>query len=995
MAVNMPGLGAYQRRRLREILLVLLLSVPTGLNGINLGQCTRALGMESGEILDEDITASSFYDPSLGPKHARLRKEKGGGAWCPKNMITNEPKEYLEVNLREPRALTATRTQGRYGGGHGVEYTEEYFIEYWRQGFDEWRRWKNRLGVDLLVGNDNPQTEKEQIFDPPLVASKVRFIPYTSHIRIVCMRVELYGCPWSDGLVAYSMPQGVRRGYELDLTDRTYDGAEEAEYLTGGLGQLVDGQKGPDNFRLDMYGNGKGYEWVGWRNDTPNTLGRPVEIIFEFDYVRNFTAMHLHTNNFFTKDVQVFSHAKVYFGSGAGQFESEPVHFSYMPDVVLEQARDVTVKLHSRAGRFVKLQLYFAARWILLSEIVFESVISEWNNNTITEEMKAKNATKSTAATTTSTMTSPASASTTAVPFQHNEGPLQRDEVKATLNKDETGDTAFPDQSKEPESKQLIGLVIGILTTVIVMLLAAITFIFYRNRRLKAALSPQTFYDHQGDLKVSVDGRLDKGPICPPLPMQYQPGTYSTTTMTQPQLHKTAASDYVAINATGVPEEHPTMPLLLNTTINLGRPIPPVQDYPSNAPPIPPPPEKYYASSDICKSPALPPLPSSPNPPSYTPPPPHSRKASSSLNSYSPEDMLTEDEDENEQQQHLVVAAAAATASSKQATAAAVASDCIVFDFPREKLNIVESLGAGFFGDVHVCSADKFPGYDQVFHNTCSDLVVVKSLKPGSAEALRLEFRHEAKRLARLNDRNVARLLGASLDDDPMCIVLENTEHGDLNQYLQSHVAETTTLQTAKTLSFGTLIYMATQIASGMKYLEEMDFVHRDLATRNCLVSSGYLVKISDLGSGRSAYSADYFKLEDGPPLPIRWMAWESMLLGNYTSKSDVWAFAVTFWEILTFAREQPFEELPDHRIVENATYFYQEDEKRFILPLPKNCPKEMYDLMRECWKRNESARPNFREIHLFLQRKNLGYRPVKHQQQQQLQQKRNSGSDT
>ncbi|XP_043518644.1 discoidin domain-containing receptor 2, partial [Frieseomelitta varia] len=848
-----------------------------------------------------------------------LRQDKGGGAWCPKNMVTKEGKEYLEVNLHSPRILTSTRTQGRFGNGHGVEYTEEYFVEYWRPGFNKWVRWRNRRGMELLAGNNNPYSEKEQIFDPAIVATKVRFIPYTSHMRMVCIRVELYGCPWIEGLVSYSMPQGIKRGSEVDLSDRTYDGREEAGYLSGGLGQLVDGQKGPDNFRLDVSGNGKGYEWVGWRNDTPSMLGRPVEITFEFDYSRNFTAIHLHMNNYFTKDVQVFSYAKVYLGAGGNQFNGEPVHFSYIPDLVLEQARDVTIKLHSRAGRFLKLQLYFAARWIMLSEVIFESVISEWNN---TDDDEPRNKSAIVLA--------------TGSPYQNNEGPLQRDEVKATFNKEENNDNALPDKSKEPESKQFVGLVIGILTTVIVMLLAAIMFIFYRNRRLKAALAPSTFYDQHGDLKVSVQEEgEDKGPICPPLPAQYHPATYTTTT---PQLHKTI-TDY-----SGITEVQPVIPLLLNTAINLARPIPPVQEYPSNPPPIPPPPEKYYASTEICKN-SLPPLPPSPTP---STPPPMSAKASSSMTSYSPEDMLTEEEDE--------------------------VPECIL-DFPREKLNIVENLGCGYFGDVHICEVDRFPGYDEVFRNTSSDLVIVKSLRPGSSDALRIEFQQEAKRLARLADRNVARLLGASLEDDPMCIVLENGEYGDLNQYLQSHIAETSTVHTAKTLSFGTLVYMATQIASGMKHLEEMDFVHRDLATRNCLVSRGYTVKVSDLGSGRNAYAADYFRVDGRPPLPIRWMAWESMLMGRHTSKSDIWSFAVTLWEILTFAREQPFEELPDHRIVENATYFYQEDDRRIILPLPKNCPKDIYELMRECWHRNDVDRPSFREIHMFLQRKNLSYK--------------------
>ena len=44
-----------------------------------------------------------------------------------------------------------------------------------------------------------------------------------------------------------------------------------------------------------------------------------------------------------------------------------------MPDTALEQARDVTIKLHYQTGRFIKLQLYFAARWIMLSEVIFDS----------------------------------------------------------------------------------------------------------------------------------------------------------------------------------------------------------------------------------------------------------------------------------------------------------------------------------------------------------------------------------------------------------------------------------------------------------------------------------------------------------------------------------------------------------------------------------------------------------------------------------------------
>lgn len=62
----------------------------------------------------------------------------------------------------------------------------------------------------------------------------------------------------TEKLLSYSIPKGVQRGLEVDLSDQTYDGRDEGDQLVGGLGQLVDGQRGTDNFRSDIHGFGKG-----------------------------------------------------------------------------------------------------------------------------------------------------------------------------------------------------------------------------------------------------------------------------------------------------------------------------------------------------------------------------------------------------------------------------------------------------------------------------------------------------------------------------------------------------------------------------------------------------------------------------------------------------------------------------------------------------------------------------------------------------------------
>jgi len=79
--------------------------------------------------------------------------------------------------------------------------------------------------------------------------------------------------------------------------------------------------------------------------------------------------------------------------------------------------------------------------------------------------------------------------------------------------------------------------------------------------------------------------------------------------------------------------------------------------------------------------------------------------------------------------------------------------------------------------------------------------------------------------------------------------------------------------------SYGCLIFMATQIASAMKYVEVLGVVHGALSARSCLVDHGFTVKLSDFGAVVDVYAAS---LRDGDgretALPVRWMAWESVV---------------------------------------------------------------------------------------------------------------------
>ena len=183
---------------------------------------------------------------------------------------------------------------------------------------------------------------------------------------------------------------------------------------------------------------------------------------------------------------------------------------------------------------------------------------------------------------------------------------------------------------------------------------------------------------------------------------------------------------------------------------------------------------------------------------------------------------------------------------------------------------------------------------------------------------LKIAFEKEVNFMSKLTDRNVIRILGVCYEDTPF-IMMEYMEKGDLNQYLQMFkTLSTTDSEPHGQITTSTLVNISTQIASAMKYLASHNYVHRDLATRNCLVGPNYLVKISDFGMSRSLYDSHYYHIHGRFALPVRWMSFECFY-GKFSQKSDVWAFGVTMWEIFTLAKEQPYSDMSDKQVVEDA----------------------------------------------------------------------------
>ncbi|XP_029670440.1 tyrosine-protein kinase Abl isoform X3 [Formica exsecta] len=260
------------------------------------------------------------------------------------------------------------------------------------------------------------------------------------------------------------------------------------------------------------------------------------------------------------------------------------------------------------------------------------------------------------------------------------------------------------------------------------------------------------------------------------------------------------------------------------------------------------------------------------------------------------------------------------------------------WEINRTDIVMRHKLGGGQYGDV----------YEAVWKRY-NMTVAVKTLKEDTM-ALK-DFLEEAAIMKEMKHRNLVQLLGVCTREPPFYIITEFMSKGNLLDYLRN--------ESKHQINAVVLMHMATQIASGMSYLESRNFIHRDLAARNCLVGENHLVKVADFGLARLMRD-DTYTAHAGAKFPIKWTAPEGLAYNKFSTKSDVWAFGILLWEIATYGMS-PYPGV-------DLTDVYHMLEKGYRMECPPGCPPKVYELMRQCWQWSASDRPTFKEIHHSLE---------------------------
>ncbi|KAK2550057.1 Inactive tyrosine-protein kinase transmembrane receptor ROR1 [Acropora cervicornis] len=275
----------------------------------------------------------------------------------------------------------------------------------------------------------------------------------------------------------------------------------------------------------------------------------------------------------------------------------------------------------------------------------------------------------------------------------------------------------------------------------------------------------------------------------------------------------------------------------------------------------------------------------------------------------------------------------------------------------REMVRFIKDLGEGEFGKLYGGEV-----VEKVDNLQAIRPIVAKVLRRRTSAICRESFLRHAEIWSKFSHSNVITIIGVCDDAPTTCILYECADYLTLYDYLVDNSpleSPVDDVDDSGNLTYHEQLSIGIQVAAGMNYLSQQNFIHGDLAARNCVVGPRMTIKITDVALTRNPFSSDYLRSANRPPMPVRWMAPEGVLNFRFTVETDIWSFGVLLWEIFTFG-SIPHEGYTDKEVTDRIR-------EHVLLPCPSDCPSSVFVLMKECWDILPPSRPRFSTIYSHL----------------------------
>ncbi|XP_078379905.1 proto-oncogene tyrosine-protein kinase receptor Ret-like [Oculina patagonica] len=278
------------------------------------------------------------------------------------------------------------------------------------------------------------------------------------------------------------------------------------------------------------------------------------------------------------------------------------------------------------------------------------------------------------------------------------------------------------------------------------------------------------------------------------------------------------------------------------------------------------------------------------------------------------------------------------------------------WEVARQHVTIEKIICKGAFGQVAKGTAKELRG------RPGKTTVAVKMLKFNSPESDKRDLLKELETMKQLKPHPyVIKLLGCVTQSEELLVLIEYVPYGDLLGYLRKSRGLNDTyykdpdIKPQTSLTSQQLMKFAWQIADGMSYLSSKSIIHRDLAARNVLVGERETCKVTDFGMARDVQQENIYEKKTKGRLPVKWTAYEALLYGTYTTKSDIWSYGVVLYEIFTIGGS-PYPRMDGRKIANMLQQGYR-------MPKPQHVDDKLYQIMMKCWQNDPDTRPTFTDL--------------------------------